>query len=231
MKSGQLCVLPRDTNPGAAIGVLAQGFQELTLVRFAPTSNGAIFHKYRIRPVSKRKQAVLSSIDHVPRALSLSSIDKLRYTFSVACMDCPVGHRLTAFNSRFDDVPRYLGHSVTLDQAAMCIIYSHRALLAQDSQCNMDSNVYHRALKSLQKSLNDPLQVLESTTLCAVSLLGCAEILGNKSLSWNYINHASGLAALIKAHGKVAAQDSLGKAILYGAVGPIVSAGKLLLTI
>lgn len=224
-KSGQLCLPLVHTSVNGTVPVLDQECTQkvLSLVKSAEAPNGATFNKYRIRPATKPRQTAATSINQMPRCPPPTSIDRLCHDFIVAYQQCPTGFRLSAFSSRFDDVPRYLGQSTALDQAARCLIYSHGSFLSRDSQFEINSTVYHRALRSLQDSLNDPLHVSDSTTLCAVSLLGCAEILGNRFLNWNYIYHASGLATLVKAYGRAAAQDNLGKSIIYSAVGPIVS--------
>ncbi|KAJ9606032.1 hypothetical protein H2200_009881 [Cladophialophora chaetospira] len=222
--SGQLCVSQAQSalESDAILLEATPKLKELSLVKTTQASNGASFHKYRICPPRRPKPSALSNGNHISRTPSLTSIDQLRHVFAAAYSHSPFGHRLTAFNSRIIEVPRYLGQSSTLDQAARCLVYSHQSLLSGNEQCGIESSIYHQALRSLQESLNDPSQVYQSTTLCAVSLLSCAEILGSRSLNYNYINHANGLVTLIETSGQTIAQDDLGRYIIYSAVGPIV---------
>lgn len=226
--NGQLGTLSRaHINLEDAISVLRLEAEpvtkQLSLIKSALASNGATFHKYRICPSARPKHASSDPLVRVPQAPLFTAVDRLRHDFTFAYLRCPTGYRLTAFNSRIHEATLYLGQSPALDQAARCLLYAQKSLLAHENGSEIDSSIYHAALCSLQHSLNDPLRSVQSTTLCAISLLGCAEILGNRFPSWNYVSHARGLVTLIELGGLAAAEDCLGKSIIYSSVGSIAS--------
>lgn len=77
-------------------------------------------------------------------------------------------------------IPQRLGHDITLDDAARCVIAAFREI--RDSHSSPDSkgsaslSLYTRALRSLQHALDDPTRSRSAETLCAAELLCIFEV-------------------------------------------------------
>ncbi|KAH8674273.1 hypothetical protein BX600DRAFT_536971, partial [Xylariales sp. PMI_506] len=116
-------------------------------------------------------------------------------------------------------IPR-LGISDALDDAVKCLCDGWVAFI---SSRTANPDVYYRkALRSLQRSLNDSSESLSAETLCASICLSWFEMLTNKSsLSW--LVHSTGSAKLIQLRGPNQHLEGFGRALLHAEHGLIAS--------
>ena len=88
-----------------------------------------------------------------------------------------IGHRMSNFGSFIRGVPSRIGHNAALDAAVACLVNAHTSMIHNKCASEVANPVlYLRAVQTLQASLEDPLQGMSPTTLCASVLLGLVEV-------------------------------------------------------
>jgi hypothetical protein len=155
--------------------------------RFA--DNGSVVHKFRISnsiPSQSRRpsrSASASTASASPpaspflRQPSPSQHHELAHALVLAMTSGSTGIRLSVFGPFIQEVPSRIGHNPALDAAVAVLVYAHKSLLQQKMANEIvNPNLYLRAIKTLQLSLEDPTQGLSTNTLCASVLLSLVEV-------------------------------------------------------
>jgi hypothetical protein len=163
--------------------------RRLTQLQEKYTDNGSVVHKFRISnsiPGRSRRQsrsASASSASASPptspflRQPSPSQHHELAHAMVFAMTSGRTGIRLSAFGPFIQEVPSRIGHNSALDAAVAVLVYAHKSLLQQKVANEIvNPNLYLRAIKTLQLSLEDPTQGLSTNTLCASVLLSLVEV-------------------------------------------------------
>ena len=163
--------------------------RRLTQLQERYTDNGSVVHKFRIShstPSQSRRpsrSASASTASASPpaspflRQPSPSQHHELAHALVIAMTSGSTGIRLSVFGPFIQEVPSRIGHNPALDAAVAVLVYAHKSLL-QKKVANeiVNPNLYLRAIKTLQLSLEDPTQGLSTNTLCASVLLSLVEV-------------------------------------------------------
>lgn len=179
-------------------------------------SPDATTHTFRVNPIQvvEYHGPDTHSEDGIPRSPTSTVTDRLRIGFMAAYIDGPPGFQLSGYNYNLHDLPKYLGSSPCLDYATHCLVKTHSVRTRGQLTRHNLGGTYLGAIRSLQAALNDPVEARRGTTLCAIALLNYAEILGDPSWFYTYLQHSGGLASLIKYLGPSRGYDDLGKIIV-----------------
>jgi hypothetical protein len=156
----------------------------------------------------------------------LSPDNELRIQLVSACNSARQGMRLKSYVPAIDSLPRYLGHSIALDQAVKCLVDVHREFQNPNttSQERINAALYLQAVQSLQSALHDPKEQYASTTLAAITMLGSAEAIGsNMKMMRRFVVHYGGASRMIRLLGPRILEDELGRKLVSGFAGTIVS--------
>ncbi|PQE29560.1 C6 zinc finger domain protein [Rutstroemia sp. NJR-2017a BBW] len=149
--------------------------------------------------------SLLHLLSECPALTNTSNQSLYRDESSGDCISCKVKGDLMPlwlYGSFFQFIPARLGHNVALDDAVSCIssIYCDKSSLQDKSKSLVKYENYVRALRSLQRYLNDEGLSLQSETLCASILLQICELAVNADKGkWGDLSRGS--AQLIQARG------------------------------
>ncbi|KAJ5620266.1 hypothetical protein N7510_004250 [Penicillium lagena] len=116
-------------------------------------------------------------------------------------------------------IPQRLSSSAALAGVTSCLLASHDAVVRGNRRSRINAHLYARALRRLQRAIEDPEERLSSNTLCTVLLFQrieavfgeCFAPIHQSSLqNWRKhgeLVHASGLAALVQEKGPPKPED------------------------
>ena len=154
------------------------------------TPNGSVCHKFRIsqRDTSYQRKSTVRSAStstinlsppHSPflRQPSPSQHHELSRALVATINAGSVGLQMSVFGPFIQEVPARIGHNPALDAAVAVLINAHTSLMYKKTSNDIISiNLYLRAIKMLQTSLDDSRQGMSTNTLCASVLLGLVEV-------------------------------------------------------
>lgn len=156
-------------------------------VRSEVLPNGSM-HKMKLKPVQSHPKPLptrtknpktprtspdLESLCKVP---SRTSVDLLAQNLVDSLHHQRPGLELSAFSKYFGLLPARLESSAALYDTLRCLVSAHQSALRGVclNDC-LDHNLYGRALKSIQKAIQDQTEYLTAPTLSAVSLISRLE--------------------------------------------------------
>lgn len=126
--------------------------------------------------------------------------------------------------SYFSYLPLRYGNTTSLDDAVCCVAARVRQWITNPGKpTNRVLALYARAVRSLQRALDDPSQRFHPDVLCAVQILSIFQMLDFESHPGVMVTHAAGAAALIQLRGPGRCQSSFEKALFLSQVGPIIA--------
>lgn len=131
-------------------------------------TGGGSYHKMRLCPPQAPLLITPSS----------TSVDQLATRLASQLQVCTdSGHDLRFAGQSICLVPPRLAESVALRDATECLLGAHAALLRGEQYGRLiDPVCYGRALRSLQRALDDPVERYAATTLAATGLLQKTEV-------------------------------------------------------
>ncbi|KAJ4375299.1 hypothetical protein N0V83_002385 [Neocucurbitaria cava] len=130
---------------------------------------------------------------------------------------------MSVFGPFIREVPSRIGHNAALDAAVAVLVNAHTSLIHKKMSNEIVSpELYIRAIKTLQTSLEDPQQGLSTNTLCASVLLGLVEALAGPREGNRYLAHVGGAGRLMELQGPEQYQDPFAKEILRFNRGGII---------
>ncbi|CAO2654374.1 Nn.00g111070.m01.CDS01 [Neocucurbitaria sp. VM-36] len=130
---------------------------------------------------------------------------------------------MSVFGPFIREVPARIGHNAALDAAVAVLVNAHTSLIHKKMSNEIVSpELYIRAIKTLQTSLEDPRQGLSTNTLCASVLLGLVEALAGPREGNRYLAHVGGAGRLMELQGPDKYQDPFAKEILRFNRGGII---------
>ncbi|EOD43919.1 putative zn 2cys6 transcription factor protein [Neofusicoccum parvum UCRNP2] len=154
----------------------------------------------RKKKQAHRQQAVFGGL---PKHLPLSGIEQLTSRLVATLNEEVPTNQIKLFGPFIGEVPRRLGSTTALNDAAACLTTTHDAIIRKHSKVRINPQLYARALKSLHTAIEDPLQVKSTSTLCATVLLAITEAyaLGVCGTNRNFITHLGGAARILELRG------------------------------
>jgi hypothetical protein len=106
---------------------------------------------------------------------------------------------MSVFGPFIQEVPARIGHNAALDAAVAVLVNVHSSLVYKKSADEIVSpELYIRAIKTLQSSLEDPQLGMSPNTLCASVLLGLVEV----SAAWSISCECTYLTRLLQVQGQ-----------------------------
>ena len=138
---------------------------------------GGLYQTLELLPrVSRPGRPKTAMLPPVPLAQSESLSMALIETFKRTKFG--LGLSLSTLGVFFTYVPRRLGHNQTLDAAVACMVEGHQHLARREPRPELpsESNSYMKALRNLQRSLDDPKESRSPETLCGALVLACYEV-------------------------------------------------------
>lgn len=126
----------------------------------------------RFKKQLRRQQVVYGSL---PRHLPLSGIELLTSKLVATINEEGPSNQIKLFGPFIGEVPRRLGSTTALNDAAACLTTTHDAIIRKRSKIRINPQLYAKALNSLHAAIQDPLQVRSTSTLCATVLLAITE--------------------------------------------------------
>ncbi|KAL8762428.1 MAG: hypothetical protein Q9184_001556 [Pyrenodesmia sp. 2 TL-2023] len=130
--------------------------------------------------------------------------------------------------SYFSYVPLRYGNTTSLDDAVCCVAARVRQWITNPGRpTNRVLAHYARAVRSLQRALDDPSQRFHPDVLCATQILSIFQMLDFESHSEIAVTHAAGAATLIQLRGPGRYQSKFEKALFLSQVGPIIADAML----
>ncbi|KAI2781826.1 hypothetical protein F4815DRAFT_465878 [Daldinia loculata] len=130
------------------------------------------------------------------------------------------GYSLTVFLSTLRYVPPLLESSEALYDATNLLVSTWLQLCRGANSHDVLSLVsYNRALRSLQKALNDPQKQTSSATLAATIYLQIVEHLFDYSKGIDQISHCNGIYAIMMKRGAPKPGDDLGCQLILDSFG------------
>ncbi|KAF1848345.1 uncharacterized protein K460DRAFT_393443 [Cucurbitaria berberidis CBS 394.84] len=222
-------VVREDNSPAA----LDQRYRSLTQLNEKFAENGSVLHKFRIshkgcRPQTKTSRRSSSTSLSPPKSPLLrqpspSQHHELARALIVAITTGGAGHRMSVFGRFIREVPARIGHNAALDAAVAVLANAHTSLIHKKMSNEIVSpELYIRAIKTLQSSLEDPQQGLSTNTLCASVLLGLVEALAGPRVGNRYLAHVGGAGRLMELQGPEKYRDPFAKEILRFNRGGII---------
>lgn len=131
--------------------------------------------RQRDRGISKSR--FKQSIVRFDNPISLTETERLSYSLFDSIEAENPSLCLNNIGSFVSQIPQRLGTNTALDDATTCLLSSYSALFKSPvAHRKIDPKLYGRALRSLQKALEDPEQCRSTTTLCATILLHRLEV-------------------------------------------------------
>ena len=154
----------------------------------------------------------------------VSHADRLRTEFIFKLAHQQVAARLVVVSEShlFQHIPKRLGESCALDDAVRCIC-SFPPLVDTVETLDLAGVQYVRALRSLQRSLDDNNSSTASETLAAATLLQMHEHFTHQAhvSQRGWIVHANGVIRMLQLRGPSRIRNDLEKSILLAEVGNI----------
>ena len=168
---------------------------------------GGAFHTLELpRPPSFQK--------HVPQPVPSAEDQNLLFQLLDAIIPSRRdGLSCTTINIFLPLLPPRIGHHRALDTAVMCLL--DRLTTLGDRENPGAARKYANALESLRKCLSDETENQSAETMCATLILHHYEVLRFET-GWlpNYLAHAGGAAAIVKARGPSSFRSEFDRAIL-----------------
>lgn len=126
----------------------------------------------RAKKQLQRQKAVYGGL---PQALPLSGIEILTSRLVATLNEEGPSNQIKLFGPFIGEVPRRLGSTTALNDAAACLTTTHDAIIRKHSKTRINPQLYAKALKSLHAAIQDESQVRSTSTLCATVLLAITE--------------------------------------------------------
>lgn len=184
------------------------------------TINGSTFSKIRIWSQKQR----------IPNKLSGTQADLLAGNLINHLNSSEgTGYSLTVFLSTLRYVPPLLESSEALYDATNLLVSTWLHLCRGANSHDVLSLVsYNRALRSLQRALNDPQKQTSSATLAATIYLQIVEHLFDYSKGIDQIPHCNGIYAIMMKRGAPKPGDDIGCQLILDSFGFIVNYRQVL---
>ncbi|KAL1626441.1 hypothetical protein SLS56_006845 [Neofusicoccum ribis] len=134
------------------------------------------------------------------------------------------GHDLQFVGPSICQFPPRLAESVALQDATECLLFAHDALLRREEpESLIDPGCYGRALRSLQRALDDPQERYLANTLAATGLLQKTEGAFSAAGRMDFgVTHAGGIYACMKGRGLPQSDDEFEMLLCIEAGGLLV---------
>ncbi|KAF4544227.1 Zn 2cys6 transcription factor protein [Lasiodiplodia theobromae] len=154
----------------------------------------------RAKKQLQRQRAVFGGL---PQTLPLSGIEILTSRLVATLNEEGPSNQIKLFGPFIGEVPRRLGSTTALNDAAACLTTTHDAIIRKHSKTRINPQLYAKALKSLHAAIQDESQVRSTSTLCATVLLAITEAyaVGVCGTNRNFITHLGGAARILELRG------------------------------
>lgn len=126
----------------------------------------------RLKKQVRRQQVVFGGL---PRHPPLSGVEVLTSRLVASINEKGPSNQIRLFGPFIGEVPRRLGSTAALTDAAACLTTTHDNIIRRSSKTRINPQLYAKALKSLHAAIEDPQQVRSTSTLCATVLLAITE--------------------------------------------------------
>ncbi|OJD33459.1 zn 2cys6 transcription factor protein [Diplodia corticola] len=155
------------------------------------------------RGARKQLQRQKAVFGRLPQTLPLSGVDMLTFRLVATLNEAGPSNQIKLFGPFIGEVPRRLGSTTALNDAAACLTTTHDAIIRKHSKTSINPQLYAKALKSLYAAIQDPVQVKSTSTLCATVLLAITEAYatGICGTNRNFITHLGGAARILELRG------------------------------
>ncbi|KAI1490410.1 hypothetical protein F5X96DRAFT_636543 [Biscogniauxia mediterranea] len=194
----------------------------LVAVRDRVTESGATFSKLRI----------LSQAPKIPDQVSKSQSDLLASRISYYLdSSTGTGYSFGTFIGTLHYVPQLIGENQALFYATDLLLSTWLKLCrGAKSEDILDLRAYNRAIRSLQRALDNPREQKSVATLAAVHYLQTIEMLFDSSKGVNQVSHSNGIYWLLLHRGPPKPDDPLSCMLLLEAMLYLyrqITAGKI----
>ncbi|KAI1640294.1 hypothetical protein F4809DRAFT_637693 [Biscogniauxia mediterranea] len=194
----------------------------LVAVRDRVTESGATFSKLRI----------LSQAPKIPDQVSKSQTDLLASRISYYLdSSTGTGYSFGTFIGTLHYVPQLIGENQALFHATDLLLSTWLKLCrGAKSEDILDLRAYNRAIRSLQRALDNPREQKSVATLAAVHYLQTIEMLFDSSKGVNQVSHSNGIYWLLLHRGPPKPDDPLSCMLLLEAMLYLyrqITAGKI----
>ncbi|KAH7030071.1 hypothetical protein B0J12DRAFT_323809 [Macrophomina phaseolina] len=165
--------------------------------RASPKAHSAAPADARTKKQVQRQQAVFGGLPKQPR---LSGVEILTSRLVASINEKGSSNQIRLFGPFIGEVPRRLGSTSALTDAAACLTTTHSNILRKTSRNRIDPRLYAKALQSLHSAIRDPLQATSTSTLCATVLLAITEAyaMGACGVNRNFTTHMGGAARILE---------------------------------
>ncbi|KAK7709709.1 hypothetical protein SLS57_008614 [Botryosphaeria dothidea] len=154
----------------------------------------------RLKKQVRRQQVVFGGL---PRHPPLSGVEVLTSRLVASINEKGPSNQIRLFGPFIGEVPRRLGSTAALTDAAACLTTTHDNIIRRSSKTRINPQLYAKALKSLHAAIEDPQQVRSTSTLCATVLLAITEAyaMGACGTNRNFTTHMGGAARILELRG------------------------------